>query len=81
MQVKSNPNKQANGVVFPRNPNSHNFSYPPVRFSNNNNNNNNNINNSNNNNDNNNANCNHQRHLQITLGSKLNFNIHFDQKI
>ena len=71
MQVKSNPNTQANGVVFPRNPNSHNFSYPPVRFSNNNNNNNNNnsnnnnINNSNNNNNNNNYNANSSYFLEI----------------
>ena len=69
MQFNPDPRKQANEVIFTRKSNSDSFSYPPVKF-----------------NENNIiiyyiTKRSHQKHLAIVLDSKLNFNIHIDQKI
>ena len=68
MQFNPDPRKQANEVIFTRKSNSDSFSYPPVKF-----------------NENNIiiyyiTKRSNQKHLKIALDSKLNFNIHIDQK-
>ena len=62
MQFNSNPNQQANEVIFSRKSKVH--SYPPLTFNNN-----------------YVKKCSHQKHLGIILNSKLDFNIHVDNRI